>query len=501
MLTTPVIDRFHTGADNTADFADLHLQPADIQDRVFIESEAKVAHDIADGFADRDPDLAARHGFRDWQKVGGAGVAAAVVITAVLWPSVMLLVLAGLTSLIALMSLVAALAGLWYHICVRRRRDVPKLADEQLPSYTVLVPAYEEQEVIGDLIRCLADLDYPTERLEVLLLVERRDTATQRAILAADPPPHMRIVHLPPGKPQTKPRSCNAGLMMASGELLVIFDAEDRPERGQLRHAAEMFAARGDDLACLQATLLQANGPTNVFTRSNALEYSLRYRLTVPGLAALGAAFPLGGTSNHFRTRILRELGGWDAWNVSEDADLGMRCSALGYRTDVIDTITYGEAPETFRSWLGQHTRWHKGYLLTALVHTREPLKTLRRFGPRGLLALLVTVLGTPLQLLLQPAVLALSAAELLGYHGFGGAVAVHPIVIAVLQLATIYVLLLVAVLACPGPRTCRLAAIPLYPVLHWIAGWRALDQLVRAPFLWEKTSHRGHATNVGIGV
>lgn len=482
----------HLRPDEKATLENLHLLPPADQDRVFIESEADVAHHIANAFSDRDPNLAARHGFRDWQKVGAGGLAAVALISAVLWPSIVLLVLAGLTALIALMSLVAVAAGLWHHLVVRRRRRVATLNAEQLPSYTILVPAYQEEEVIGDLVRCLAKLDYPTDRLEVLLLLERRDTATQQAIHTAAPPPHMRIVQLPPGTPQTKPRSCNAGLLLARGELLVIFDAEDRPERDQLRRAAEMFITHGDDLACVQATLLQANGPTNLFTRCNALEYALRYRLTVPGLSAMGAAFPLGGTSNHFRTRILRELGGWDAWNVSEDADLGMRCRALGYRTEVVDTITHGEAPDNFRSWLGQHTRWHKGYLLTALVHTREPLKTFRRFGFCSLLALMVTVLGTPLQLLLQPAVLALAAVELLGYHGLSSAVAVDPLAIAGLQLASIMVPLLVALLACPGPRWHRLAAIPLYPILHWIAGWRALFQLITAPFLWEKTTHRG---------
>jgi glycosyltransferase XagB len=356
----------------------------------------------------------------------------------------------------------------------------------------VLVPAYQEQEVIGDLVRCLAELDYPAERLEVLLLVERRDTDTQCAIRAADPPPHMRIVQLPPGSPQTKPRSCNVGLLLARGELLVIFDAEDRPEPDQLRRAAEAFAAHGDDLACVQATLLQANGATNAFTACNELEYALRYRLTVPGLAALGAAFPLGGTSNHFRTDILRRLGGWDAWNVSEDADLGMRCRALGYRTGVIDAVTYGEAPDDFRGWLGQHTRWHKGYLLTALVHSRRPLTTLRRFGVRSLLALMITVLGTPLVLLLQPAALVLAACELLGYRGLCGGPPVHPAALAVVQLASIAVLLVVALLACPERRRDQLRALPIYPVLHWLAGWRALHQLITAPFLWEKTTHRG---------
>jgi glycosyltransferase XagB len=470
----------------------INYQFADVEDSFFVTSEAEVAHHIANGFADLEPDLAARYGIRGWQQAAGLGLGALIVLAALLTPSLTLLVLLGVTSLIALVSVGAAIAGVWYQVAVRGRRHLPVLCDEWLPSYTVLVPAYREEAVIGDLVRCLGALDYPADRLEVLLLVERRDTATQQAISDADPPPHMRIVQLPPGEPQTKPRSCNAGLLLARGELLVIFDAEDRPEPDQLRRAAQMFAVNGEDLACVQATLLQANGPTNVFTGCNALEYALRYRLTVPGLATLGAAFPLGGTSNHFRTSVLRNIGGWDAWNVSEDADLGMRCHALGFRTGVVDSITHGEAPDTFRGWLRQHTRWHKGYLLTALVHTREPRKTLRRFGPRSLLGLLMLVLGTPLQLLLQPAVFILAAAECMGYQGIAEVGAIDPLVIALLQLADIFVVLSIAFFACPGTRYRRLRALTVYPVLHWIAGWRALYQLVKAPFLWEKTTHRG---------
>ena len=473
----------------------LHRLSSDAQDRAFVDFESEIAHEMAYGFADRDPDLAALGGFAGWQKIGGAAAAAAIVVTAVCWPAVALLVLVAITLMIAAMSFVAAMAGRFHYLTGRRQTSTAVLADDELPRYTVLVPAYQEHEVIGDLVRCLAVLDYPTTRLEVLLLVERRDVATQQAILAADPPPHMRIVQLPPGRPQTKPRACNAGLMLASGELLVIFDAEDRPEPDQLRRAAEVFAAQGPDLACVQATLLQGNGDASTFARCNELEYALRYRLTIPGLVAMRAAFPLGGTSNHFRTRILRELGGWDAWNVSEDADLGMRCAALGYRTDVVDTVTWGEAPTTFNAWLKQHTRWHKGYLLTALVHTRRPLRTLRRFGFRSLLALLIMVLGTPLVLLLQPIVLVLAGSMLLGYHGFGQGFAADPVIVVLLQCAAVSVLLTVAQLALPaGKRDRRFRALLLYPVLHWIAGWRALIQLIRAPFLWEKTAHRGAA-------
>jgi glycosyltransferase XagB len=474
--------------------SDLFKYPPALQGRVFVEREPEVADHIANGFAENNPALAARHGFRCWQKAAGVVVPVLVIALWVLTPSVLVVMLVVTTSAIAVVSAVLILVGLWYRSSWgRRRRRAVRLSDQELPIYTVLVPAYREEAVIGDLIRCLATLDYPTERLEVLILVERRDMATQQAIIAADPPSHIRVVQLPPGTPQTKPRSCNAGLLLARGQLLVIFDAEDRPEPDQLRRAAEMFAARGDDLACVQATLVQSNAQTNLFTRCNALEYALRYRLMVPGLATLGAAFPLGGTSNHFRTQVLRELGGWDAWNVSEDADLGMRCHALGYRTDVIDTITHGEAPNGFRDWLTQHTRWHKGYLLTALVHTRRPLDNARRFGPLSLLALLAVVLGTPLQYLIQPVVLALAVSGMLGHNGVTQALEVDAVAISVLQIGTFIASLTAAFVACPQPRRHYLGAIVVYPFLHWVAACRALYQLITAPFLWEKTSHRGN--------
>jgi cellulose synthase/poly-beta-1,6-N-acetylglucosamine synthase-like glycosyltransferase len=476
------------------DLSDLFECPPALQGRVFVEREPEVADHIANGFAKDNPALAARLGFPRWQKAAAMACAVLVIAVAVLTPSVLVVMLVAITSVIAAVSVVLIVAGLWHHSpWARRRRKVTPLPDEELPTYTVLVPAYREEAVIGEMIRCLATLDYPAERLEVLILVERRDIATQQAIIAADPPSHMRVVQLPPGAPQTKPRSCNAGLLLARGQLLVIFDAEDRPEHDQLRRAAEMFAARGVDLACVQATLLQSNAQTNLFTRCNALEYALRYRLMLPGLATLGAAFPLGGTSNHFRTHLLRELGGWDAWNVSEDADLGMRCRALGYRTDVVDTITHGEAPDGFRDWLTQHTRWHKGYLLTALVHTRRPLDNARRFGPLSLLALLVIVLGTPLQYLIQPVVLALAVSGMFGHNGLAQALEVDAVAISVLQIGTFIASLTAAFVACPRPRSRYLGAIVVYPFLHWVAACRALHQLITAPFLWEKTSHRGN--------
>ncbi|BBX76162.1 glycosyltransferase [Mycobacterium shinjukuense] len=474
------------------DLAGLHSLPAPLQDRVFAEAEGEVAHAIMHDFADCNPNMAARHGISRWQRRTAQGVAVVCAIATVVAPSALLVVLTALTTGIVLVSFAVAMAGLRRS---KRRAAATALADELLPSYTVLVPAYREEEVIGDLVRCLAGLNYPPQRLEVLLLVERTDTATQQAIAAARPPSYMRIVPVPPGPPRTKPRSCNAGLLVAKGELLVVFDAEDRPEPDQLRKAAAVFAADSGELACVQAALQTSNIRTSLLAHCFGVEYARRFRLTVPGLAALGAPFPLGGTSNHFRTRVLREVGGWDAWNVSEDADLGMRLHALGYRSDVVDSVTYGDAPDRLRDWISQRTRWHKGFLLTALVHTRSPRATMRRFGPRGLLSVVVFVLGTPLQFLAQSIIFILGVGDALGYGGLI-ATEVDPAAISVVQLSSTLMWLATTYLAQSERRSHlrAIAALPMYWLAHWVAAWRALYQLVTAPFLWEKTTHRGAA-------
>lgn len=455
-----------------------------------VDREELVADLMSDGFARMHPDLAARSGFRRWQVVAGALVAGLLIAAIVLVPQLAALTLAITTLSVSVIVTRVGLAG-------RRAARVAApdaVLDDDLPFYTVLVPAYREEAVIGDAVRCLSALDYPADRIEVLILVERRDLATQLAIAQADPAPFVRTVQIPPGRPQTKPRSCNAGLLIARGELIVIFDAEDRPDPDQLRKAAAAFRAdelrTGDrDLACVQAQLRISNAGDSLITRQFALEYDLRYRLMLPGLARLDLPIPLGGTSNHFRTAVLRRMGGWDAWNVTEDADLGMRCRSLGYRVRVIESTTRGEAPARFGDWVRQRTRWFKGFLLTTVVHTRNPLRTARMFGPRGLLAFYAFVLGAPLMFLTQPLLLALTT---LPYEGVWTPLPhVGPFLVVAGSCTVLAWLLLVLSLA--GDRRDHLrvlALLPVYWAMQWVAAWRALHQLLRAPFLWEKTPH-----------
>jgi glycosyltransferase XagB len=467
--------------------------PPGEQDRLLREHGEAVADHMANNFARLRPHLAAKSGFARWQRAAGLAAAAGVVAWFVIAPSLLWI------ALVAAITMITA-AHLMIAVAARRRGPgssavgAAAVPDAELPGYTILVPAYQEQDVIGGMVRCLEALDYPKDRLEALILVERRDTATKQAIRAADPAPFIRIVEIPPGKPQTKPRSCNAGLLLAKGDLIVIYDAEDRPDPGQLRLVAAHFAAADDTLACVQAKLMVANAGQNFITRQFALEYCLRYELTLPGLARLGLPIPLGGTSNHFRTEVLRQLGGWDAWNVTEDADLGMRCSALGYRVEVADSVTRGEMPDRIAAWTRQRTRWLKGFMLTALVHTRNPARTWRTFGRAGTITMLTFLAGTPLLYLAQPIVLAIWAS---GYTGFAARHLPVSFPLAMTQLAVLAVWTALVTAAAHRHKLTTAVFAPLLPaywLMHWTASWRGLYQLIRSPFLWEKTPHTAAA-------
>ena len=325
------MDQARSGSDPLETIA--AASPAE-QDRLLWQHSDLVADHMANDFARRTPHLAAKSGFARWQRAAGVLAAVGTVALFAVVPAVLSILLAVAITAITCTHAVIALAS-------RRRGHkrgshvAPAVPDAELPMYTVLVPAYQEQDVIGGMVECLENLDYPKDRLEVLILVERRDVATKEAIRAANPPEFIRIVEIPPGKPQTKPRSCNAGLLLAKGELIVIYDAEDRPDRDQLRLAAAQFLAGDDDLACVQAKLMVSNANQSFITRQFALEYCLRYELALPGLARLGMPIPLGGTSNHFRTSVLRELGGWGAHGTSPKTPIsgcGARRSVTGSR-------------------------------------------------------------------------------------------------------------------------------------------------------------------------
>jgi cellulose synthase/poly-beta-1,6-N-acetylglucosamine synthase-like glycosyltransferase len=373
--------------------------------------------------------------------------------------------------------------------------DVADLTDVELPTYSILVPVYKEANIVGLLMENLAGLDYPEDKLEILLLMEDDDQATIDAARAARPPETVHFIVIPDGQPKTKPKACNVGLRFARGEFLVIYDAEDRPEPDQLKKAVIAFRRGGERLACVQGALNYFNTNENFLTRMFTLEYSFWFDYMLRGLVTLRLPIPLGGTSNHFRTSVLRDLGGWDPFNVTEDADLGIRASALGYTVGVINSTTYEEANTATRNWIRQRSRWIKGYMQTALVHSRNPGHLVRVTGWRGASGFALLIAGTPITFLMAPLLWLIAGVMLfstaagldafpapivaLGLFNliFGNTVAVYLSMLAVYRRHQ-YGLIWWALLT------------PVYWVLHSIAAYKALWQLIFNPFYWEKTEH-----------
>src|SRR5690606_21856111 len=285
--------------------------------------------------------------------------------------------------------------------------EVAALADSDLPRYTVLVPVYKEADVVAKVIASLDRLDYPKEKLDLILLLEEDDEETMQAVRDAHPPATITVITVPDSQPKTKPKACNVGLAFARGEFLVIYDAEDEPEPDQLKKAVIAFRRADPSLVCVQAALNYWNAYENALTRMFTLEYSFWFDYMLPGLDHLGLPIPLGGTSNHFRTAALRRIGGWDPYNVTEDADLGIRVAAVGATVGVINSTTYEEANRAYGNWIRQRSRWIKGYLQTTLVHLRNPVGLVRIAGLAPAAAFILLVAGTPITFLATPPLLA----------------------------------------------------------------------------------------------
>jgi len=306
--------------------------------------------------------------------------------------------------LVNLFKFAVSLAGTFTEIEFKVEEEwLKEIKDTQLPLYTIMVPAYREPEVIPYLVKSLKRLDYPLNKLDVLFLLEEDDSETIEAVKKVNPPANWRIIRVPPYGPKTKPKACNYGLFFAKGKYLVIYDAEDIPEKDQLKKAVVAFAHFPETYICFQAALNFFNREENFLTRMFTLEYSYWFDYMLPGLHRLGMVIPLGGTSNHFITEKLRELGGWDPFNVTEDADLGVRAFERGYKVGVIDSTTYEEANSKLGNWIRQRSRWIKGYMQTWLVHTRHPLKLLKRLGVRGFISFHLLIGGTPFMFLVNP--------------------------------------------------------------------------------------------------
>jgi cellulose synthase/poly-beta-1,6-N-acetylglucosamine synthase-like glycosyltransferase len=360
-----------------------------------------------------------------------------------------------------------------------------------------MVPMYRESAVLGQMIDGLTQMEYPPTRMEVLLLLEEDDVETREACQALELPAGFRVVVVPPGRPRTKPRACNYGLALCRGDVVVIYDAEDQPERDQFLIAAQALRDEPANVACVQARLAYYNPRQNLLTRWFVTEYLSWFGIMLPGMHGIGAPIPLGGTSNFFRTEALRSVGGWDSWNVAEDCDLGMRLYRFGYRVQIIDSTTWEEACPEVGLWIRQRSRWAKGYMQTWLVHNRRPGRLWHDMGPWRFFNMQIVIGASVLCLLLNPIYWGLTA--LWWIHpthleqsvvGFGPSLIVGNLCFW----AGNSIFILFHCIGAVRARAWDLALfglfVPLYWVLMSIAAWKALWQILVAPHFWEKTRH-----------
>ncbi|MGB7206691.1 MAG: glycosyltransferase, partial [Anderseniella sp.] len=298
-----------------------------------------------------------------------------------------------------------------FSIFAHGKVQLPKgqiLSDDQLPMYTLLVPLFQETSILKQTIGALRTLNYPRHKLDVKIIVEEDDHSTRKMVAQLVPGTGFDIITVPRGSPQTKPRALNYALFFARGDLVTIYDAEDIPQPMQLRLAAQRFAEAPDEIACLQARLAYYNTRENWLTKQFSIEYASLFDLMLPMLARFQLPLPLGGTSNHFRLSALRETGGWDAWNVTEDADLGIRLARAGYQCEVLASTTFEEANCQLGNWFGQRARWLKGYMQTWLVHMRNPVRSIRELGFSGFFVSQLLIAGMIGSALLHPIFIAI---------------------------------------------------------------------------------------------
>ncbi len=473
--------------------------PAHLSRLVRAAAAPAIAREASLALSNRDPALSARSGASLGQCCAVAVAAVTPGLLCLLAPDVGPPALTIAASLLFLAALCLRLFAGAASLDDDRASGVAPapVADRLLPAYSIVVALHREARVVRQLVSGLEAIDYPRGKLDIKLVIEENDVATYRALAALKLPPRYEIIVAPHGWPRTKPRALNIALPLLRGEFVAIFDAEDAPAPRQLRDAAERMLRAPRQIACLQAQLSIDNAGDSWLTRLFSIEYAMLFDVMMQGMSRLRLPLALGGSSNHFRTAALREIGAWDAWNVTEDADIGLRLARFGYRCETLRSTTDEEAPARFNAWLTQRMRWSKGWTQTFITISRDPARLVAEVGWSGVgvLALMMTnLVAAPL---LWPFLSALLAWRL-ATAGLPEPTSALIVVETTLWLSVaLFGAGSVVWLALLGMKRRKLLGLwmflpllPLYYLLMSVAAWAALYDLAVRPFHWRKTEH-----------
>jgi cellulose synthase/poly-beta-1,6-N-acetylglucosamine synthase-like glycosyltransferase len=387
------------------------------------------------------------------------------------------------------------------------KEELREVIDNELPIYTILLPVYKEDKLIKKLIWNLQSIDYPREKLDIKLIIEEDDDKTLNAVRNLDFPAIFEVIVVPFHMPKTKPKACNYALHFAKGKYLTIYDAEDIPDTDQLKKVVRLFHKLPENYICIQCALNYFNRNENFLTRMFTLEYSYWFDYMLPGLDTLDIPIPLGGTSNHFKLDQLVELGAWDPFNVTEDADLGVRAYAKGHKIAIVNSTTYEEANNEPFNWIRQRSRWIKGYMQTYLVHMRNPATLIKKIGWRGFLGFNFFIGATPVTFLVYPLLLTIFITYLL--FDLSSIRSLFPdwvLFMAIFNLMVGNILMIyVNMMAVFKRRFYELIlfaiANPVYWLMHSIAAYMGLYELIVKPFYWQKTNHGISKVNNAVNV
>jgi len=388
------------------------------------------------------------------------------------------------------------------------QKTISKIDEQTLPIYSILCPLYKEAKVLPQFVGAIKELDWPKDKLDVLLLLEEDDHETINCAYELNLPPFFKILVVPDSLPKTKPKACNYGLANAVGEYVVVYDAEDKPDPLQLKKAHLAFQKLPNNVVCLQSKLNYYNANQNLLTRLFTSEYSLWFDVILPGFQSINTIIPLGGTSNHFKKNFLTKLNGWDPFNVTEDCDLGVRIFKKGYKTAIIDSTTYEEANSKIKSWIRQRSRWLKGYIQTYLVHTRDPIGFVRSHGIHALIFHLIIGIRT-IFILINPLLWVTTLSYFLFNSYLGPTIeALYPVPIYYVAVSCLvfgnFMYFYIYMIGCAKRKRWELVKyvffVPAYWVFASISAVIAFQQLVVKPHFWEKTEHGFHLSKARIG-